>query len=366
MFTNFDEALSISMSNKEISNSSSGTNSKSKINLRDLLKVTLNELSSEIENFNKKNKPMTAVQEVITIDDTKKFINPENVTINSIRILLINKEERNKVDITYNLTTIKSIITRVNKTINRYYGKLILEFVEPNKVAYVTLELTRKKSTNTKLKEEFLPKYFSNAYMESYEIDEQVEFETYYQECMDILERGELLDEEADLDSKYGIPNKNNLVDQNNDKSPRGVLKLVKSIYGLSDEDFIDGAFMPIFTKALARGVAIIALTAGSYGASKLATRKKGTVTKKVAPIIVAALVAVSAYIVNRSMKRAMRDAQRKRLQEYYKTRLAYIDDKMEKAETDEEKHELRKLRSQIARDAEKCRLWALQSSNDR
>lgn len=384
MMSYFNESLSISANNNEISNRNPKLDSKNKISLRDLLKITLRELSDELESYNKKNRPISDVKEEITIDETKKFINSKNTTYDSIKLIIFNKEETDKEYIKYNISALRSIINKINRLIGKYYGKLIMEFIEPNKKGYITLTLTIKKT--------LLEDYDEFTMSQDKDLFPKVDIDDYLSKQMDYLrnEEAKLYEEFSNLpleesggvsdnlEHQYDLPSKRqNFVNGNKetkaDDEVKGIRKLYKAVYGLSDEDFINGNFIPIMGKAFARLVGIIGIAFGGNRAAnhKLKKKKifengKNAKLKKYVLLGITAFTALSAFVVNKALKSNMRKVQRDRLKTFYETKLSYLDEKIEKSDSEEEKYELKKLRNKLVRDSERVKIFANNAYKER
>lgn len=512
MNKSINESLNISLSKSEISNSNSNISSRNKISLKDLLKIALTELDSEINSFNRKNKPISDIKEVITIQTTKKFVSCDDEN-NIIKLISFNTKESNRNMIKYNIDSLKTIISKVNKTLTRYYGSLIIEPIRKEYSGYISLKylgrvenlkegiFKRKKYINIEPKIPFkqaydlasreLKKNISSIkedinknsfeifpyqkslkrYKEDYEKDfnenDENELEIlsydawkavgnardrelydkfdkaisfiedntnkvlsqkgykisshgdwddgiyylekgskvlqeesinlfdeaylsneleymYLEEKEFIKEINNLLNENSDvLDKKYKLPKqkgKNFVNGKEDEKEKLSTRKLIKSIYNLKDDDFVEGKFFPLFTKALVRVVGFIAITASTYAIANKAVKTKSVDSetkekkgedyakkkmeqykkfKQAKVVAITLFTAMSAYVINRSLKKNMRDAQRKRLLDFYENKIEYIDNKIESATTNEEKYELKKLRTTLVRDSEKIKVFA-------
>lgn len=372
MNKNINESLNISLSKSEISNSNSNISSRNKISLKDLLKIALTELDSEINSFNKKNKTISDIKEVITIQTTKKFISCDDEN-NIIKLISFNTKESNRNMVKYNIDSLKTIISKVNKTLTRYYGSLIIEPIRKEYSGYISLKYLGRVEN---LKENII--LFDEAYLSN-----ELEY-MYLEEKEFIKEINNLLNENSDvLDKKYKLPNqkgKNFVNGKEDEKEKLSTRKLIKSIYNLKDDDFVEGKFFPLFTKALVRVVGFIAITASTYAIANKAIKTKSVDSetkekkgedyakkkmeqykkfKQAKVVAITLFTAMSAYVINRSLKKNMRDAQRKRLLDFYENKIEYIDNKIESATTNEEKYELKKLRTTLVRDSEKIKIFA-------
>ena len=384
MMSYFNESLSISANNNEISNRNPKLDSKNKISLRDLLKITLRELSDELESYNKKNRPISDIKEEITLDETKKFINSKNTTYDSIKLIIFNKEETDKEYIKYNISALRSIINKINRLIGKYYGKLIMEFIEPKKKGYITLTLTIKKT--------LLEGYDEFTMSQDKDLFPKVDIDDYLSKQMDYLrnEEAKLYEEFSNLpleesggvsdnlEHQYDLPSKRqNFVNGNKetkaDDEVKGIRKLYKAVYELSDEDFINGNFIPIMGKAFARLVGIIGI---AFGGNRMANHKlkkkkifengKNAKLKKYVLLGITAFTALSAFVVNKALKSNMRKVQRDRLKTFYETKLSYLDEKIEKSDSEEEKYELKKFRNKLVRDSERVKIFANNAYKER
>lgn len=372
MNKNINESLNISLSKSEISNSNSNISSRNKISLKDLLKIALTELDSEINSFNKKNKTISDIKEVITIQTTKKFVSCDDEN-NIIKLISFNTKESNRNMVKYNIDSLKTIISKVNKTLTRYYGSLIIEPIRKEYSGYISLKYLGRVEN---LKENII--LFDEAYLSN-----ELEY-MYLEEKEFIKEINNLLNENSDvLDKKYKLPNqkgKNFVNGKEDEKEKLSTRKLIKSIYNLKDDDFVEGKFFPLFTKALVRIVGFIAITASTYTIANKAIKTKSVDSetkekkgedyakkkmeqykkfKQAKVVAITLFTAMSAYVINRSLKKNMRDAQRKRLLDFYENKIEYIDNKIESATTNEEKYELKKLRTTLVRDSEKIKVFA-------
>lgn len=372
MNKNINESLNISLSKSEISNSNSNISSRNKISLKDLLKIALTELDSEINSFNKKNKPISDIKEVITIQTTKKFVSCDDEN-NIIKLISFNTKESNRNMVKYNIDSLKTIISKVNKTLTRYYGSLIIEPIRKEYSGYISLKYLGRVEN---LKENII--LFDEAYLSN-----ELEY-MYLEEKEFMKEMNILLNENSDvLDKKYKLPKqkgKNFVNGKEDEKEKMSTRKLIKSIYNLKDDDFVEGKFFPLFTKALVRIVGFIAITASTYTIANKAIKTKSVDSetkekkgedyakkkmeqykkfKQAKVVAITLFTAMSAYVINRSLKKNMRDAQRKRLLDFYENKIEYIDNKIESATTNEEKYELKKLRTTLVRDSEKIKVFA-------
>lgn len=370
MNKNINESLNISLSKSEISNSNSNISSRNKISLKDLLKIALTELDSEINSFNRKNKPISDIKEVITIQTTKKFVSCDDEN-NIIKLISFNTKESNRNMVKYNIDSLKTIISKVNKTLTRYYGSLIIEPIRKEYSGYISLKYLGRVEN---LKETL----FDEAYLSN-----ELEY-MYLEEKEFMKEMNILLNENSDvLDKKYKLPKqkgKNFVNGKEDEKEKMSTRKLIKSIYNLKDDDFVEGKFFPLFTKALVRVVGFIAITASTYAIANKAVKTKSVSSetkekkgedyakkkmeqykkfKQAKVVAITLFTAMSAYVINRSLKKNMRNAQRKRLLDFYENKIEYIDNKIESATTNEEKYELKKLRTTLVRDSEKIKVFA-------
>lgn len=370
MNKNINESLNISLSKSEISNSNSNISSRNKISLKDLLKIALTELDSEINSFNRKNKPISDIKEVITIQTTKKFVSCDDEN-NIIKLISFNTKESNRNMVKYNIDSLKTIISKVNKTLTRYYGSLIIEPIRKEYSGYISLKYLGRVEN---LKENL----FDEAYLSN-----ELEY-MYLEEKEFMKEMNILLNENSDvLDKKYKLPKqkgKNFVNGKEDEKEKMSTRKLIKSIYNLKDDDFVEGKFFPLFTKALVRVVGFIAITASTYAIANKAVKTKSVSSetkekkgedyakkkmeqykkfKQAKVVAITLFTAMSAYVINRSLKKNMRNAQRKRLLDFYENKIEYIDNKIESATTNEEKYELKKLRTTLVRDSEKIKVFA-------
>lgn len=370
MNKNINESLNISLSKSEISNSNSNISSRNKISLKDLLKIALTELDSEINSFNRKNKPISDIKEVITIQTTKKFVSCDDEN-NIIKLISFNTKESNRNMVKYNIDSLKTIISKVNKTLTRYYGSLIIEPIRKEYSGYISLKYLGRVEN---LKENL----FDEAYLSN-----ELEY-MYLEEKEFMKEMNILLNENSDvLDKKYKLPKqkgKNFVNGKEDEKEKMSTRKLIKSIYNLKDDDFVEGKFFPLFTKALVRVVGFIAITASTYAIANKAVKTKSVSSetkekkgedyakkkmeqykkfKQAKVVAITLFTAMSAYVINRSLKKNMRNAQRKRLLDFYENKIEYIDNKIESATTNEEKYELKKLRTTLVRDSEKIKVYA-------
>lgn len=370
MNKNINESLNISLSKSEISNSNSNISSRNKISLKDLLKIALTELDSEINSFNRKNKTISDIKEVITIQTTKKFVSCDDEN-NIIKLISFNTKESNRNMVKYNIDSLKTIISKVNKTLTRYYGSLIIEPIRKEYSGYISLKYLGRVEN---LKENL----FDEAYLSN-----ELEY-MYLEEKEFMKEMNILLNENSDvLDKKYKLPKqkgKNFVNGKEDEKEKMSTRKLIKSIYNLKDDDFVEGKFFPLFTKALVRVVGFIAITASTYAIANKAVKTKSVSSetkekkgedyakkkmeqykkfKQAKVVAITLFTAMSAYVINRSLKKNMRNAQRKRLLDFYENKIEYIDNKIESATTNEEKYELKKLRTTLVRDSEKIKVFA-------
>lgn len=370
MNKSINESLNISLSKSEISNSNSNISSRNKISLKDLLKIALTELDSEINSFNRKNKSISDIKEVITIQTTKKFVSCDDEN-NIIKLISFNTKESNRNMVKYNIDSLKTIISKVNKTLTRYYGSLIIEPIRKEYSGYISLKYLGRVEN---LKENL----FDEAYLSN-----ELEY-MYLEEKEFMKEMNILLNENSDvLDKKYKLPKqkgKNFVNGKEDEKEKMSTRKLIKSIYNLKDDDFVEGKFFPLFTKALVRVVGFIAITASTYAIANKAVKTKSVSSetkekkgedyakkkmeqykkfKQAKVVAITLFTAMSAYVINRSLKKNMRDAQRKRLLDFYENKIEYIDNKIESATTNEEKYELKKLRTTLVRDSEKIKVFA-------
>lgn len=370
MNKNINESLNISLSKSEISNSNSNISSRNKISLKDLLKIALTELDSEINSFNRKNKPISDIKEVITIQTTKKFVSCDDEN-NIIKLISFNTKESNRNMVKYNIDSLKTIISKVNKTLTRYYGSLIIEPIRKEYSGYISLKYLGRVEN---LKENL----FDEAYLSN-----ELEY-MYLEEKEFMKEMNILLNENSDvLDKKYKLPKqkgKNFVNGKEDEKEKMSTRKLIKSIYNLKDDDFVEGKFFPLFTKALVRVVGFIAITASTYAIANKAVKTKSVSSetkekkgedyakkkmeqykkfKQAKVVAITLFTAMSAYVINRSLKKNMRNAQRKKLLDFYENKIEYIDNKIESATTNEEKYELKKLRTTLVRDSEKIKVFA-------
>lgn len=355
-------AISINMSSKEID---SHPSIKHKIPLKDLVLITMKELSKEIE---KNDLVSVNTKEYKDLDrDIKLFLDIKNDKFKSLRLLIFNENENDVKTMREVKSELNKIGDKINKTISRYYGKLVFEMIREN-VGYIVLKLTKDKIYNENW-------YLSDDARYNLKMLRMKEESEIYNSYKSINVLYESLEDRYDPDKekKKGLIKSAN--DYKNEENIGFIRKIIKSIYGLKDEDFVDGKFLPIISKALARLVGMIAVV---YGTNRIAnktvmrksgtkevevynkkkdtmeTKKKNTGMKTVIVSLITLFAVTSTFAINKAIKKGMRDAQKKRLKVFYEDKLDYLDDKIDKAENPEEKYYYNTLRSKLLKDVHK------------
>lgn len=99
---------------------------------------------------------------------------------------------------------------------------------------------------------------------------------------------------------------------------------LVRMIYSMKDEDFVEGKVFPQLSRLIVRAVSIYGL------------------------FLINPLVGVIGFVTDRYIKRFHDIKQRNRLRKYYESKLEYIEEKIGRAEDEKEKYKLIKLKNTL------------------
>lgn len=99
---------------------------------------------------------------------------------------------------------------------------------------------------------------------------------------------------------------------------------LVKMIYTVKDEDFVEGKAFPMISRLLVRTIAITGM------------------------FMLHPAIGIIGFTTNKFLKKEITRKQRTRLSNFYKAKLEYIEDKLAKEEDDKEKYKLIKIRNSL------------------
>lgn len=99
---------------------------------------------------------------------------------------------------------------------------------------------------------------------------------------------------------------------------------LINLIYKTKDEDFVQGKILPKLSRLIVRATTIYGL------------------------YLINPVIGVIGFVTDRTLKRYNDTQQRKRLLQYYKAKLEYVEGKIEKCDDDKEKYKLIKLRNTL------------------
>lgn len=99
---------------------------------------------------------------------------------------------------------------------------------------------------------------------------------------------------------------------------------LIKMIYSMKDEDFVEGKFFPHLSRVIVRATTIYGLW------------------------LINPLIGVLGFVVDKCLKKYSDIRQRQRLRKYFQAKLEYVEGKIDKADDDKEKYKLIKLRNTL------------------
>jgi hypothetical protein len=97
---------------------------------------------------------------------------------------------------------------------------------------------------------------------------------------------------------------------------------IIKLIYSMKDEDFIEGKVFPQLSRLVVRAASIYGLW------------------------LINPMVGVLGFVTDRYIKRYTEIKQRKRLRNYYEAKLEYIEGRIEKEDDEKQKYKLIKMRN--------------------
>lgn len=97
---------------------------------------------------------------------------------------------------------------------------------------------------------------------------------------------------------------------------------IIKLVYTMKDEDFIEGKVFPQLSRLIVRAASIYGLW------------------------LVNPMLGVLGFVTDRYIKKYNEIGQRKRLRKYYEAKLEYIESKIEKEDDEKEKYKLIKMRN--------------------
>lgn len=130
--------------------------------------------------------------------------------------------------------------------------------------------------------------------------------------------------ESSSEDKKEMIKEKSKAVGDKLKKAGSFMKNLAKSIYVMKDEDFVNRKFTAVLSRIIVRGVIIGAAFHCSI------------------------VVGVIAFCTNKFIKQKVDEEQTSRLLDYYRDKLGYLNEKIEKEDNPEKKYQLIKIKREV------------------